>query len=119
MVDVYLAFLGYVFVARPRMSRPAALARRAAPITVRDDGVTAENKRGRTERAWTAVRRAVLTDAHVFLQLSAMKVLCVPRRCFADSESKLRFVDIVAAHTRFKGAIDRDLTPIEDPTPGD
>jgi hypothetical protein len=61
------------------------------------------------------VPRAVLTDAHLFIQLSPMKVLCIPRRCFGDSESELRFVDIVAAHTRWKGTIDRDLTPIEDP----
>jgi hypothetical protein len=40
MVGVSFAFLAYVFVARHRMSRPAAIARRAATITVRDDGVT-------------------------------------------------------------------------------
>ncbi len=119
MAAVYVAFLAYVVVARYRLSRPGALARRAATITVQDGGITVETERSRIERAWTTVRRAVLTDAHLLIQLRPLKVLCVPRRCFADSDRELRFVDIVAAHTPLKGTIDRDLTPIEDPAPDD
>ena len=65
------------------------------------------------------MRRAVLTDAHLLIQLRPQKVICVPRRCFTDPDRELRFVDIVAAHTPFKGTIGRDLTPIEDPAPDD
>jgi YcxB-like protein len=67
-------------------------------VTITSDRLKESSDFKDTSLAWRAVERVAHTSDHIFIYISAMSAIIVPRRAFASSSE---FDDFLAAATRF------------------
>jgi hypothetical protein len=65
-------------------------------VSVRDEGITEEGQHSRSTFSWDAVEKVAMTDDHVYVYVSAMAAIIIPRRAFASEAEWRELADTLA-----------------------
>ena len=74
-------------------------------LVIHDEGITTTGQMGETKLKWAVVEKTVEDKEHVYIYVSAVSALVIPKRAFQDEQHMRAFLDEIA---RFRTALAAD-----------